>query len=140
MKFPRKVCKGDLMPVEIRDILGIVEEQEQWRRHQTVNLIASENAQSQAVRDIQNSDFMERYAEGHPNTGDQVRRYYQGTRYIDQIELMARAELLALARCQQTDVRPISGNAANTAIALGYLRGGDSIIVNSTPAGGHISH
>jgi glycine hydroxymethyltransferase len=37
-------------------------------------------------------------------------------------------------------VRPISGNAANTAIALGYLRGGDAVIVNSTPAGGHISH
>jgi glycine hydroxymethyltransferase len=37
-------------------------------------------------------------------------------------------------------VRPISGNAANTAIAIGYLRGGDTVIVNSTPAGGHISH
>jgi glycine hydroxymethyltransferase len=47
---------------------------------------------------------------------------------------------LELARCRQADVRPISGNAANTAVALGYLRGGDSIIVNSTPAGGHISH
>jgi glycine hydroxymethyltransferase len=37
-------------------------------------------------------------------------------------------------------VRPISGNAANTAIALGLLRGGDTVIVNSTDAGGHISH
>jgi glycine hydroxymethyltransferase len=128
------------MPVAITDILSIVEAQEQWRRRQTINLIASENVQSQAVRDIQNSDFMARYAEGHPNHGDQVNRYYQGTRYIDQIEVMARAELLALTHCRQADVRPISGNAANTAIALGHLRGGDAIIVNSTPAGGHISH
>ena len=41
---------------------------------------------------------------------------------------------------EQADVRPISGNAANTAIALGLLRGGDTIVANSTDAGGHISH
>jgi glycine hydroxymethyltransferase len=128
------------MPVDIADITRLVETQEQWRSRQTINLIASENAQSPAVRAIQNSDFMARYAEGHPNKGDQVNRYYQGTRYIDQIETMARDELLALAQCRQADVRPISGNAANTAVALGYLRAGDPIIVNSTAAGGHISH
>ena len=128
------------MPVDITDITHIVEMQEHWRQRQTINLIASENAQSSAVRAIQNADFMARYAEGHPNQGDQVNRYYQGTRYIDQIERMAGEELRALARCRQADVRPISGNAANTAIALGYLRAGDPIIVNSTAAGGHISH
>ena len=128
------------MPVDITDIRLIVDAQDQWRSRQTINLIASENAQSPAVRAIQNSDFMARYAEGHPNQGDEIRRYYQGTRYIDQIETMAREELLALTRCRQADVRPISGNAANTAIALGYLRGGDAVMVNSTPAGGHISH
>ncbi|MGE3538275.1 MAG: serine hydroxymethyltransferase [Candidatus Tectimicrobiota bacterium] len=128
------------MPVDITDVRAIVEAQEQWRGQQTMNLIASENTQSPAVRAMQNSDFMARYAEGHPNRGDEVRRYYQGTRYIDQIETMAREELLALTRCRQADVRPISGNAANTAIALGYLRGGDAVMVNSTPAGGHISH
>jgi glycine hydroxymethyltransferase len=128
------------MPVDITDITRIVEVQEQWRGQQTINLIASENAQSPAVRAIQDSDFMARYAEGHPNKGDQVNRYYQGTQYIDQIETMAREELLALTRCRQADVRPISGNAANTAIALGYLRAGDAVMVNSTAAGGHISH
>src|SRR3954462_7763217 len=127
------------MPVNIDDVKALVDAQESWRGHQTINLIASENAQSPAVRAIQDSDFMARYAEGHPNKGDEVRRYYQGTRYIDQIETMAREELLALTRCRQADVRPMSGNAANTAIALGYLRGGDPVIVNSTPAGGHIS-
>ncbi len=128
------------MPVDISDIRQIVEAQETWRGHQTINLIASENAQSPAVRAIQNSDFMARYAEGHPNTADEVKRYYQGTQYIDQIETMAQKELQALAGARQADVRPISGNAANTAIALGYLRGGDTIVVNSTAAGGHISH
>ena len=128
------------MPVDISDISSLVARQDAWRQRQTINLIASENVQSAAVRDIQNSDFMARYAEGHPNEGDRINRYYQGTQYIDRLETMAREELLELARCRQADVRPISGNAANTAIALGYLRGGDPIIVNSTPAGGHISH
>jgi glycine hydroxymethyltransferase len=128
------------MPVDIADIRTIVEAQERWRGRETINLIASENAQSPAVRAIQDSDFMARYAEGHPNRPGQVLRYYQGTQYIDQIETMAHDELLALTKARQADVRPISGNAANTAIALGYLRGGDPIIVNSTASGGHISH
>jgi glycine hydroxymethyltransferase len=128
------------MPVDIRDIEDLVRRQEQWRGHETINLIASENAQSRAVRDVQNSDFMARYAEGHPNEEGRLNRYYQGTRFIDEIERMARREIMELFRCRQADVRPISGNAANTAIALGWLRGGDSVIVNSTDAGGHISH
>ena len=128
------------MPVDIRDVEGLVQAQDRWRGHETLNLIASENAQSRAVRDIQNSDFMARYAEGHPNEGGKINRYYQGTRYIDEIERRARLEVIELFRCRQADVRPISGNAANTAIALGLLRGGDTVIVNSTDSGGHISH
>jgi glycine hydroxymethyltransferase len=128
------------MPVDIHDIEDLVRKQEQWRGRETINLIASENAQSRAVRDIQNSDFMARYAEGHPNEEGRINRYYQGTRYIDEIERKAKREMLELFRCRQADVRPISGNAANSAIALGWLRGGDNVIVNSTDAGGHISH
>lgn len=128
------------MPVDIQDIESFVRSQENWRGRETINLIASENAQSPAVRRVQDSDFMARYAEGHPNEEGRVLRYYQGTRYIDEIERAAKREILELFRCRQADVRPISGNAANTAIALGLLRGGDTIIANSTDAGGHISH
>ncbi len=128
------------MPVNISDIEAIIEAQNKWRQTQTINLIASENTPSEAVRRVQNSDFMGRYAEGHPNEGDKVNRYYQGTRYIDEVESMAEREIKDLFGAKQADVRPISGNAANTAIALGLLRGGDTIIANSTDAGGHISH
>ncbi len=128
------------MPVDISDIEAIIEAENKWRQTQTINLIASENTPSEAVRRVQNSDFMGRYAEGHPNEGDKVNRYYQGTRYIDEIESMAEREIKDLFGAKQADVRPISGNAANTAIALGLLRGGDTIIANSTDAGGHISH
>src|SRR5438067_6027703 len=128
------------MTVDISDIENILKQAGIWRQTQTINLIASENTPSESVRRVQNSDFMGRYAEGHPNEGDKVNRYYQGTRYIDEIELMAEREIKDLFGAKQVDVRPISGNAANTAIALGLLRGGDTIIANSTDAGGHISH
>jgi glycine hydroxymethyltransferase len=128
------------MTVDISDIERILAQEETWRQTQTINLIASENTPSDAVRRVQNSDFMGRYAEGHPNEDGHVNRYYQGTRYIDQIERMARDEIVELFHAKQADVRPISGNAANTALALAYLRGGDTVIANSTDAGGHISH
>ncbi|MGK5092273.1 serine hydroxymethyltransferase [Deltaproteobacteria bacterium TL4] len=128
------------MSVDISDVLKIVEKQNQWRGKETLNMIASENSQSPAVRQIEANDFMGRYAEGHPNTQETRNRYYEGTDYIDQIESMATREFIELAQCKQADVRPISGNAANTAVALSLLRGGDTMIANSIDAGGHISH
>ncbi len=68
------------MTVDISDIEKILAEQETWRQTQAINLIASENTPSDAVRRVQNSDFMGRYAEGHPNENGKVNRYYQGTR------------------------------------------------------------
>ena len=128
------------MSVNISDVLDIVNSQNQWRGKEAINLIASENVQSDAVKQIESNDFMGRYAEGHPNTAQQDNRYYEGTRYIDQIESMTTREIIQLAKCLQADVRPLSGNAANTAVALGILRGGDTVLVNSIEIAGHISH
>ena len=128
------------MAVDISDIIKIIENQNRWRGQETINLIASENTQSPVVRAMECSDFMGRYAEGHPNTSESTNRYYEGTNYIDQIEDMASEEMKKLANCAQVDVRPISGNAANTAVALALLRGNDTVIANSIDVGGHISH
>ena len=128
------------MGIDISDIQSLVEKQNQWRGQESINLIASENVQSPTVRSMENNDFMARYAEGHPNTEASTNRYYEGTDYIDRIESMATKEFIELASCEQVDVRPISGNASNTAVALALLRGGDTVIANSIDAGGHISH
>ncbi len=128
------------MTVNISDILEIVSQQNQWRSKETINLIASENVQSEAVKKIEINDFMGRYAEGHPNTQNFDNRYYEGTKFIDLIESKATQEIIQLANCRQADVRPISGNAANTAVALSLLRGNDKVIANSIEVGGHISH
>jgi glycine hydroxymethyltransferase len=83
---------------------------------------------------------MGRYAEGHPNTAQQENRYYEGTRYIDQIESMTTCVIIQLAKYLQANVRPLSGNATNTAVALGILRGGDTALLNSIEISGHINH
>ncbi len=128
------------MKVELSDIFTIVEKQNQWRQKECINLIASENTPSRNVAAVQVSDFMGRYAEGHPNTAEAINRYYQGTKFIDEVETLCAKEIKELFGCRQADVRPYSGNNANTAIAMGWLRGGDCVIANSTDAGGHISH
>lgn len=122
-------------------VMRTIRDQNRLRGKRTINLIASENPQSPGVlKTLEESDFHARYAEGHANLKGIIRRHYQGTRHIDSIELMAEAEARSLFRAQQVDVRPISGNQANTAIALAWLRGGDTVVANSTDAGGHISH
>ncbi len=81
------------------------------------------------------SDFAHRYAEGHPGE-----RYYQGTEIIDEIESLLKQHMKSLFHCRHADVRPISGTIANDAVFSRYISPGDVVMVNSTPAGGHISH
>ena len=45
------------MPVPIDDVLNLIQQQNVWRS-ECVNLIASENTQSPAVRDAQNNDYI----------------------------------------------------------------------------------
>ncbi|GCE17375.1 hypothetical protein [Dictyobacter kobayashii] len=51
------------MTIDIHDIEAIIQQQDTWRQTLAINLIASENTPSEAVRRVQTSDFMGRYAE-----------------------------------------------------------------------------
>ena len=115
-------------------IEALVKDQNDWRGT-CLNLIASENVTSRRVRGIMGSDFAHRYAEGHPGE-----RYYQGTEIIDEIESLLKQHMKSIFGCRHADVRPISGTIANDAVFSRYIRPGDVVMVNSTPAGGHISH
>lgn len=123
-----------MLEKNVRDIYDLVKRHNEWRMN-TINLIASENVVSEAVREIMCSDFAHRYAEGHPGE-----RYYQGTKYIDEIEAKLKTDLKTLFNCDHTEVRPISGTNANEAVFSSYITIGDIVMVNSTPGGGHISH
>ena len=118
----------------VSTIEELVRKQNEWRA-KTLNLIASENVLSNRARHVMGSDFVHRYAEGHPGE-----RYYQGTEIIDEIESRVKKNLKSLFRCKQVDVRPISGTVANESVFSRYINPGDVVMVNSTPGGGHISH
>ncbi len=120
---------------EYRDkVLNFIEEHENWRSH-TINLIASENITSPSVTRAVASGFMHKYAEGWPKA-----RYYQGCRYIDEVELIGVDLFCRLFKSDFADLRPISGTNANQAVFFGLTQPGDHIISLHTSHGGHISH
>ncbi len=115
-------------------IQNVVEKQNKWR-NECINLIASENVMSKACEQAYLSDFLHRYAEGEP-----YKRYYQGTRYVDDIESIAQELIGELLLVPFVDVRPISGTIANYAALSAFTKPGDAIFSLATEAGGHISH
>lgn len=97
-------------------------------------LIASENLLSPYAKELLISDFHSRYAEGLPGE-----RYYEGNRWVDEVEL----ECLRLARevfhCEFADVRPISGTVANIAVLRAMAEPGDRFGSCRLAEGAHIS-
>jgi len=119
---------------EVTEVEHLIQKQNQWREN-CINLIASENVVSHRARSQAGSDFAHRYAEGHPGE-----RYYRGTSFIDDIENQLKTNLKILFECDHSEVRPISGTNANEAFFSRFVNPGAVVMVNSTPAGGHISH
>ncbi len=121
--------------VEIEWVIEKVAAQNKWRKNECINLIASENVTSPTVDALYNSDFSHRYAEGDP-----YKRYYNGTRYIDEIEQEANELAKKVFDCKNVDLRVISGTVANIGAFAAFIRTGDMVLANSTQGGGHISH
>jgi len=109
--------------------------QEQTRHQEGLNLIASDNYASQAVRQAVGSILSARYAEGYPE-----KRYYSGQRFIDQIEKIAIARAKKLFRANYANVQPHSGSNANQAAYFALLKPGDKILAMRIDQGGHLSH
>lgn len=101
----------------------------------SIPLIASENVTSLAVRRCYLSDFGHRYAEGKVKE-----RYYQGCKYIDEVEKIAINLTRKLFDVEHANVQPISGVVANIAAFFAFTKVGDTIVSISVPCGGHISH
>ncbi|MDI6885219.1 MAG: serine hydroxymethyltransferase [archaeon] len=98
-------------------------------------LIASENITSNTVRLLLASDLSHRYAEG-----DVGRRFYQGCKYIDEIEERAIRYAQELFGAEHVNVKPISGVNANIAALFALTSPKDRVMALSIPDGGHISH
>ena len=105
------------------------------RQDTTVELIASENFASQAVMDLCGSVFTNKYAEGYSG-----KRYYNGCKYMDEIEDLATEAVTSLYECNFANVQPHSGVNANTAVYQAFMKPGDVLMGMDLASGGHLSH
>ncbi len=109
--------------------------QERKRQEENIELIASENYVSNAVREANGSIFTNKYAEGYPG-----KRYYGGCEYIDKAEVLAIERAKKLFSCKYSNVQPHSGSQANMEVYKALLNNSDKILGMSLDAGGHLTH
>lgn len=109
--------------------------QEEARQKQNIELIASENIVSEAVRRAQGSVLTNKYAEGYPG-----HRFYGGCEYIDVVETLAIDRAKELFGAEYANVQPHSGSQANEAVYRALLQPGDRVLGMDLTAGGHLTH
>ena len=100
-----------------------------------INLIASENTSSRAVREAAGSVLMNKYAEGYPG-----KRWYSGCIPVDAAEELARKRACELFGAEHANVQPHCGSSANMAVYFATIKPGDTILSLSLDQGGHLSH
>ena len=124
-----------------RDLAVVDPEVAEWiaaearRQNHGLELIASENWVSRAVREAQGSVLTNKYAEGYPG-----KRYYGGCQFVDKIEQLAIDRAKALFHAEHANVQPHSGSQANMAVYLTALKSGDTILGMDLSHGGHLTH
>lgn len=108
---------------------------EDMRQADKLELIASENIVSRAVREAQGSSLTNKYAEGYPGN-----RYYGGCEWVDVVENIARDRAKVLFGAEYANVQPHSGTSANMAIYFTFLKPGDTVLGMDLSHGGHLTH
>jgi len=123
------------VPDEVLKVIRITRTHDKWRRRETINLIASENVMSPLAETLYLTDMMSRYAEGKP-----FKRYYQGTKYIDELEVFTCEVLNNLTSSSFCDIRAISGTIANAAVFRVLAKPSEKALIAPVQAGAHVSH
>jgi glycine hydroxymethyltransferase len=108
---------------------------EEKRQHENLELIASENYASRAVREAMACVMTNKYAEGYPG-----KRYYGGCEWVDVAENLAIDRLKKLFHADHANVQPHAGAQANMAVFMAHLQPGDTVLGMSLAHGGHLTH
>ena len=109
--------------------------QEAERQRTGLELIASENFTSAAVREAQGSVLTNKYAEGYPG-----KRWYGGCEVVDQVEQLAIDRVKELFGAGWANVQPHSGSSANLAVYNALIQPGDTVLGMDLSHGGHLTH
>ncbi|MDO8620466.1 MAG: serine hydroxymethyltransferase [bacterium] len=114
-------------------------ETEKKRQKSVINLIASENYVSKDVLEALGSILTDKYGEGYPG-----RRYYRGTKVVDDVESLAQKRALELFDLDpqkwSVNVQPLSGSPANFAVYSALVPQGAKIMGMTLSHGGHLTH
>jgi glycine hydroxymethyltransferase len=116
------------------EIYQIIKEEERYEI-ESVRLIPSENYVSKAVLEATGSILTNKYSEGYSG-----RRYYEGQRYIDQVETLVVERAKTLFGAEHANVQPYSGSPANLAVYFALLKPGEGLMGLALPHGGHLTH
>ena len=112
---------------------------EDLRQRKGLELIASENFASKAVREVLGSCLTNKYSEGTVG-----KRYYGGNEFIDKIETLCMDRALSLYGLDPDEwgvnVQPYSGSPANFEVYTALLNPHDRIMGLDLPSGGHLTH
>jgi glycine hydroxymethyltransferase len=116
------------------EISGLLHREEERQEH-NLELIASENIASLAVRQAMMSVLTDKYAEGYPGN-----RYYGGCEVVDEVENIARDRAKELFGAAYANVQPHSGSQANMAVYFVFVKPGDKVMGMNLQHGGHLTH
>jgi glycine hydroxymethyltransferase len=108
---------------------------EERRQMENLELIASENYASRAVRQAAGSLMTNKYAEGYPG-----KRWYGGCEWVDVAERLAIDRAKQLFGAEHANAQPHSGSQANMAVYFAVLQPGDTILAMNLAHGGHLTH
>ncbi len=108
---------------------------EEVRQRENIELIASENYASRAVRQAAGCVMTNKYAEGYPG-----KRWYGGCEAVDEAEQLAIDRAKKLFGAEHVNVQPHSGSGANMAVYFSVLQPGDTMLAMNLSHGGHLTH
>ena len=108
---------------------------EEQRQRDNLELIASENYASRAVREATASVLTNKYAEGYPG-----KRYYGGCEFVDLAEQLAIDRAKQIFKAEHANVQPHAGAQANMAVFMAVLQPGETVLGMSLAHGGHLTH
>jgi glycine hydroxymethyltransferase len=112
----------------------LVRDHEAWRAR-CINLIASENVLSPAVRAQLVTDLAGRY--GDYTGRDAAHRKYFGTPYVVEIEQRVADLACRLFGARYCELRPLSGHIAGAGVLMGLCKPGDRVLEVGGDGGGH---
>jgi len=130
------VLKAHRTPLAEADpAIAALLKKEEARQEHNLELIASENIASTAVRETMASVLTDKYAEGYPGN-----RYYGGCEVVDEVENLARDRAKELFGAAYANVQAHSGSQANMAVYFTFLKPGDVVMGMDLSHGGHLTH